>query len=102
MPSDMSQLGTLAANYGLGVALSVFIAGFLAWILRFVLKENAKREDRLATIIENHLHALTESVNRLSQAIAERDRQMQEACRYQREEHREMVRLLEKLNGREQ
>ncbi len=100
MSPETSQLGALVANYGLGVALSIFIAGFLGWLLRFVLKENAKREDRLATIIENHLHALTESVNRLSQAIAERDRQMQEACRYQREEHREMIHLLERLNGK--
>ena len=100
MNPEMSQLGALAANYGLGVALSVFIAGFLGWLLRFVLKENAKREDRMAGIIGNHLHSLTEAVNRMNESIEKHDSKEEEVWRYQREEHREMIHLLERLNGK--
>lgn len=100
MNPEMSQLGALAANYGLGAALSVFIAGFLGWLLRFVLKENAKREDRMAGIIANHLHSLTEAVNRMNESLEKHDSTEEEVWRYQREEHNQMIRLLEKLNGK--
>lgn len=97
---DIAEIVKLAATNGLGIVLSVIIAIGLGWVLRFVLKENAKREDRLATIIENHLHSLTDSVSRINQAITDKDRQTQEVYRYQREEHQEMIRLLVKLNGK--
>ncbi len=97
---SVSELIRMAASNGLGIVLSIIIAVGLGWLLRFVLRENAKREDRLATLIENHLHALTESVNRINQAITEHGREEKEANRYQREEHREMIRFLDRLNGK--
>ena len=97
---DIAELVKLAATNGLGIVLSIIIALGMGWVLRFILKESAKREDRLATLIENHLHSLTDSVNRINQATAEKDRQAQEVYRYQREEHQEMIRLLVKLNGK--
>ena len=99
MSPETSQLGALVANYGLGTALSVFIAGFLGWLLRFVLKENAKREDRMAGIIGNHLQSLTDAVNRMNESIEKHDSKEEEVWRYQREEHSQMIRLLEKLNN---
>jgi hypothetical protein len=89
----------LAWNYGLGIVLAVAIALFLGWLIRYVLRENAKREDRLAGIIENHLHALDESTHKLTNAITEHDRASREGYRQQHEEHREIVKLLERLNN---
>jgi len=99
MNPEMNQLGALVANYGLGAALSVFIAGFLGWLLRFVLKENAKREDRMAGIIGNHLQSLTDAVHRMNESMEKHDSKEEEVWRYQREEHSQMIRLLEKLNN---
>ena len=90
-----------SVTYGLGTVLSVGIA-FAAWrVLIFVLKENSKREDRLAGIIEIHIKELSEKSNHMADAIilhdkneAEYFRSMREADAYQREEHRAITEVL--------
>ena len=94
----------LVVNYGLGIVLAIGIA-FMFWrLLLFVLKENSKREDRLAGIIEQHLKALEGGNNQLQQQIMAHDarasefsKQILEALRYNREEHTEIVRVLKEL-----
>lgn len=87
-------------NYGLGTTLSLLIS-FGAWkLITYILSENTKREDRLASIIENHLSQLTNGINKLSEALVIRDLnfvELKEANKQQREEHREIVAQLTNL-----
>ena len=49
-------------SYGLGTVLAIG-AAFALWnILFYVLKENSKREDRLAGIIEGNLRTVQENI----------------------------------------
>lgn len=76
----MEQMLNWVVNYGLGNVLALGIA-FAFWrILIFVLKENSKREERLAKIIEEHLSEL------------------KQANSYQRDEHKSIMKVLEDLS----
>jgi hypothetical protein len=90
----VEQVLNWSITYGLGIVLSVLIA-FGAWkVLIYVLKENTKREDRLAGIIENHLGKLDSSMSMLADALKQREghlEDLKEANRQQRHEHKEIV-----------
>lgn len=90
----VEQILNWTITYGLGIVLSILIA-FGAWkVLVYVLKENTKREDRLAGIIENHLGKLDATIAGLASALKEREVHMldlKEANRQQRHEHKEFA-----------
>lgn len=93
-----------SANYGLGVVLSILGAICFFKLLIFVLKENSKREDRLAGIIEQHLKALEAGHIQTQQLLMAHDqravessKQIAEALKYQREEHKEMIDSLRQI-----
>jgi len=90
----MKELVDLIAQYGLGVALVVF-----------VLIDSSRRELRLTKVIENHLHALTVAVNEIARVITEHDKRAQEiwfydiktAQEHQRSEHARIVESLAEI-----
>ncbi len=89
-----------SATYGLGTVLSVLIA-FAFWrTLVYVLRENAKREERLANILENHIQNLTNAVTISTQSLHQTTAQIleiKEANKLQREEHKEMIEVLKMM-----
>ena len=97
--ADPKTILDWAVSYGLGTLLAVGMALAFWHILLYVLKENSKREDRLASIIEGHLGQLTQSTNRIAesiQATEARFNELREANKMQREEHKAIAdKLLE-------
>lgn len=83
-----------AVNYGLGVVLSVGIAIAFWRILIFVLKENSKREDRLASIIEMDIKNLESTAASNQNSAIDFRKQLMETIRYEREEHRQISEIL--------
>lgn len=88
-----------SVTYGLGIVLSVGMALFLFWILQYVLKENSKREDKLAAIIEGQLKYLMEAVSKLTERMTSHDaweheivREENKAHEHQKNEHEEILR----------
>ena len=95
-----------AATYGLGTVLAILMAGFMGWVIRFILKDNAKREERLAEIIERDLIAQKSALEAHDRRVSEATQRAEEAHRRQREEHEEMnrrqnatVQVLERIAG---
>jgi len=56
-------IAKLAVNYGLGIVLSVGMACFLGWLLKYVLKQNEIREERLSSLISKDIAATTKAIN---------------------------------------
>src|SRR4051812_27670078 len=87
-------------TYGLGNVLAIFLA-FAFWkVILSVQNSNTKREERLAGIIENHIGGLATAIASVNGAIAMTGVQIQEvkeANRSQREEHKEMIGVLQKM-----
>lgn len=83
---DYAKMLDWVINYGLGNVLALFIAVAFWRILIFVLKENAKREDRLAGIIEKHLAGVEDNIE-----------EFKRANEYQREEHKKMIETLDAI-----
>ncbi|GEM_PF-5596736 len=92
----MKELVDIIAQYGLGVALVVF-----------VLIDSSRRELRLTKVIENHLHSLTVAVNDIARVITEHDKRAQEiwfydiktAQEHQRTEHARITESLAEIAG---
>ena len=76
------------------------VAGFTVWLIKFILKENSKREATYQEIVTNHVKHNTDTLINLSNNIDESRKGSEEAHRYQREEHYKMIETLTKLNER--
>lgn len=91
-----------SVTYGLGTVLAFLIA-FAFWrTLIYVLKENTKREERLANIIEKHIDSLSTALINVHNSITQSHVQIQElkeANKLQREEHREMIKFLQLMQN---
>ncbi len=48
-------------TYGVETVMLFMVAAFLAWLIVYVLNQNAKREERLAGIIEKELAKLEQA-----------------------------------------
>src|SRR3990167_8711550 len=97
----IEELMKLAMNYGLGVLLSVFGAIAFWKILNRVFDENAKRDERIASIMDGSIKTLTTAIQNLnSTMIAHNISEMailagiQEGNKFQRDEHERIILLL--------
>ena len=96
---DAEGIAKLAVNYGLGIVLSVGMACFLGWLLKYVLAQNEKRENRLSDLISKDLAATTKAINDHDDKSSSAIKNVEEANRRQREEHEVHKKLLEEINS---
>lgn len=110
-PDGIGRMAELTSRYGLGVVLALVMVGLLVWILSWVMKTSAKREEALANIINVTL--LTMSANllevqkavnashaylqNLESRVEGRYTQIQDADKYQREEHDRIIQFCDKM-----
>jgi len=90
-------IAKLAVNYGLGIVLSVGMACFLGWLLKYVLKQNEIREERLSSLISKDIAATTKAINDSDERANIAFANLGEAHRRQREEHETHKKLLESI-----
>ena len=73
---------TFFKTFGISGGIVVVVVFLLSWVIRFVLKANEAREEKLMLIIQNHIHDATESNKELTTVI------------------KELKILIEKMNGK--
>ena len=95
-----------SVTYGLGIVLSILIALFFFWILRYVLRENSRREERLASIIDGQLKYVQDSISNLTLKMTAHDAWEHEietrisiAHSHQKDEHEDLMIALHKVKG---
>lgn len=86
LAKTMTELAVTVPG-SLGIVLAIATFCFMAWLVRFVLKTNEKREERLAKIIENDLATQRNQIDSLVTANS-----------MQREEHRVLLETAERIN----
>lgn len=94
---EPEKIAQLAVNYGLGIVLSIGMAVFLGWLLRYVLIQNEKREQRLSDLIVRDIAANTKSIDDHDERAVAAIKSIEEAHRRQREEHEYQKRAYEKI-----
>lgn len=67
MADELTKVA-IAVPGSLGIVLSISTFIFMGWLIRYVLKTNEKREDRLAEIITLHLAAQKTQLDKLEEA----------------------------------
>jgi len=65
----MDQLTKLADYGSVGTSIALIIA--LVYIVRYIVEKNERREERLSTLIGNHINHQTDAMTCLSVAIKE-------------------------------
>lgn len=98
---DEFSLVAILREFGLGAALALAIFGVMFWLVRNIMKDHRVERENYQIIIKNHLGATTEGMKKLTDSIGNHDKVQQETNRYVREEHREMLRALMKINGKQ-
>lgn len=83
-------------RFGFPIAYSVVVSGFLGWLIKYVLTETAKEKKLLREIITNHVAHNTEAMNKLVQTLEGFQKNVERAHDYQREEHKEIMKILVK------
>lgn len=94
---DYEQIAKLTVSYGLGVVLSIAMAIFMAWLLKYVLHQNEIREQRLADIISKDIASINKSLDDHDTRTIAVLKNVEEAQRYQRQEHEVQIKILEQL-----
>ena len=94
---DPEKIAQLAVNYGLGIVLSIGMAVFMGWLLKYVLKQNELREQRLSDLIIKDLAVTTKSINDHDERSNSAIKNIEEANRRQREEQEEHKKLLQQI-----
>ena len=90
---------TALEQYGM-LAVLAGLAGFCWWMTQMVFRENAKREDRLASVIENHLHGLTNAVADITKNLVEHRTMTRELFAQMHTEHKEMIEAIRAVKTR--
>lgn len=78
-------------DYGFAIVGLVITARFLAWLIKYILERNKAREDIYMEVMKNDLKHLTESMGRLTDNITNFSNNVNEAHKFQREEHAKMT-----------
>lgn len=84
---DLHEIIQIAAGHGFG-------AVFAVWIVWYVFKENTKREERLAGIIENYLRNIHNTLLEHDVKSLEMQKNFESAHDYCKEKHREIICIL--------
>ncbi len=87
----------LTQTYGVATVLLFIMAGFLAWLVYYVLKQNEKREARLIGLTEVHVASLQAEFHKQAETTVEFRRSLSESHKYQREEHERMIDAIGKI-----
>ena len=82
------------AEYGVSVVGLVSVALFLAWLIKFILFRNKERESLYMDLMKTDLKYLTEATHRLSDSLSNFANSVQEAHKFQREEHSKQIDIL--------
>ena len=85
------QVLRLITDYGVAIVGLIFVVGFLGWLIRYILRTNEKREQKLSEFLTNDLRHLTEGLNILTTNITNFSNSTNEAQKYQREEHNKII-----------
>lgn len=85
-------------DYGVALISLGSVATFLAWLVRYVLRENARREQWLGNLVASDLKHLSEHQLNLVEAVKKLNDEQVTAHSYQREEHNKMIEVLTKLS----
>ena len=90
----------LITDYGIATLGIIAIATFLTWLIKYILRQNEIREKRLSDLLTNDMQHLVQSINTLTTNLSNFSNNVHEAQKYSREEHKQMIECLIKLNGK--
>ncbi len=92
---------TLLRDFGLGPALSISVFLLMVWLVKRIMKDHLEERKSYQVIISNHMSSTTVAMKKLTDEIGNQSSVQQEANRYVRDEHREILKALMKINGKE-
>ena len=85
-------------KFGFPIMCLIVVAGFLGWLIRYIITTNAIREKQLQDIVQNDLVFLNDGHQKTSTTLDEIRKANSEAHKYQREEHNKMIESLININ----
>ena len=88
----------LITDYGIAIVGLVFLTRFLMWLIRYILERNKQREDCFTEMMKGDLKHLADSMSNLTTNMSNFTNSVNEAHRFQRDEHKQMVETLVALN----
>lgn len=89
MPFDPAVC-KMIADYGVAIVGLVFLTRFLMWLIKYILERNKQREDVIMNMLTADVKHLTDSLSNLTINMTNFSNAVNEAHRYQREEHKDL------------
>lgn len=83
------------------VVVALFAMGiFLGWLIIYVLKSGERREERLSAIVDTNLLRVEKSFIDYTKRTDDAMKAIEQADKYQREEHERMIDTLDEISRR--
>jgi uncharacterized protein HemX len=87
----------LMDKYGVAIVALVAVAGFLGALIWYILRQNQMRENKYMNLITNDLKHQNETSLLLTKTLNDFSSNVNEAHKYQREEHNKILDNQEKI-----
>jgi hypothetical protein len=85
-------------EYGVAIVGLIFLTRFLMWLIKYILERNKQREDAILLMLTTDIKHLTESMNTLALNMTNFVSSVNEAHKFQREEHMGMIESLTSIS----
>ena len=90
----------LVTDYGIAIVGLIFFSRFLMWLIKYILERNKQREDVILQMLTNDIKHLSESMNTLALNLTNFTNSVNEAHKFQRDEHNKMTEALVSISTR--
>jgi hypothetical protein len=87
----------LITDYGIAIVGLIFLTRFLMWLIKYILERNKQREDAILLMLTNDIKHLSEAMNTLALNVTNFSNSVNEAHKFQREEHIKMIDALNRI-----
>jgi len=94
-----TKIAELVQTFGLGIALSIGLFCLLFFLIKHYVKSIDAERSRWISLAENHIKQNTDAMGSLINETKRLSERNDEAHKYQREEHYEMIKILNKIHG---
>ena len=88
----------LITDYGVAIVGLIFFSRFLMWLIKYILERNKQREDVILQMLTSYIKHLSEAMNTLALNLNNFATSVNDAHKFQRDEHNKMIEVLTSLS----
>jgi len=93
------EIVELYVKYGVGAFLTIVMTGLFIWMIKYFVIRTVSKIEKVGETLDKVASKMETGFDKLWQKIDTHEASSSEASRYVREEHKQMIETLGRING---